>query len=250
MRIHSCQIPKTSRSPSAVPPCKDHLHTSSSTFSTPAALPYKDNLDVSSVSTPVHSDTLLCKNLLDTSTHSAPAAPPCKDHLYTSTFSTSAAPPCKDDLYTSTLSTPEGPTYHQSSRRGIFSAEVTRNTQTHFKEPRQEDLNPGTIIVLDYAESMHPERKDPTHRIPCYPEGHHKGSEGASIPSKKELSTQTAQEHRPRVRHYRKRVCVRWGSLQWSLALVLVVKSRSSTRLYQHRYQNNNLTSYTPLTVL
>ena len=30
---------------------------------------------------------------------------------------------------------------------------------------------------------------------------------------------------RSRVREYRKRVCVRWGSLQWSLALVVVVRS-------------------------
>lgn len=31
-----------------------------------------------------------------------------------------------------------------------------------------------------------------------------------------------------RVRQYRKRVCVRWGSLQWSLALVLVVRSAAA----------------------
>lgn len=30
------------------------------------------------------------------------------------------------------------------------------------------------------------------------------------------------------MRQYRKRVCVRWGSLQWSLALVLVVRSAAA----------------------
>lgn len=37
-----------------------------------------------------------------------------------------------------------------------------------------------------------------------------------------------ASRSRSRVRQYRKRVCVRWGSLQWSLALVLVVRSAAA----------------------
>lgn len=37
-----------------------------------------------------------------------------------------------------------------------------------------------------------------------------------------------ASRSRSCVRQYRKRVCVRWGSLQWSLALVLVVRSAAA----------------------
>lgn len=55
---------------------------------------------------------------------------------------------------------------------------------------------------------------------------------------------------RSRVRQYRKRVCVRWGSLQWSLALVLVVRSAAAgCQGAAHPHRHHHAASFAPRTL-
>lgn len=75
----------------------------------------------------------------------------------------------------------------------------------------------------------------------------------AADPSKKgrgarEQQTTGSRSSRSQVRQYRKRVCVRWGSLQWSLALVLVVRSAASCQDAAHHHHHAVATTR-PLTV-
>lgn len=49
-------------------------------------------------------------------------------------------------------------------------------------------------------------------------------------------ASRSSRSSRSRVRQYRKRVCVRWGSLQWSLALVLVVRSAAGCQGADHHH--------------
>lgn len=52
-----------------------------------------------------------------------------------------------------------------------------------------------------------------------------------------------------RVRQYRKRVCVRWGSLQWSLALVLVVRSAATGCQGATHYHHQDAAAAAPCTL-
>ena len=78
-------------------------------------------------------------------------------------------------------------------------------------------------------------------------------SEWAGDPSRKgrgaecqSAHTRTSRSSRSRVRQYRTRVCVRWGSPQWSLALVGVVRAAAGC---QGAPQHHSVTTARPLTV-
>lgn len=66
------------------------------------------------------------------------------------------------------------------------------------------------------------------------------GSRGADssikVQGAGDRQTTAGRSSRSRVRQYRKRVCVRWGSLQWSLALVLVVRSAAGCQGTDHHH--------------
>ncbi|MPC63102.1 hypothetical protein E2C01_057196 [Portunus trituberculatus] len=68
---------------------------------------------------------------------------------------------------------------------------------------------------------------------------------GAECQPAASRSNRGSRGSRSRVRQYRKRVCVRWGSLHWSLALVVVVRSAVGCQGTPH----HTVTTAGPLTV-
>ncbi|KAG7169046.1 hypothetical protein Hamer_G011746 [Homarus americanus] len=169
-----------------------------------------------------------------------PTAPPCKVQFDAPAVSNTPGlcpPECQVHEHT-----------HRSSRTGTTTQQ--QRTRPDEKEPRE---------VLDYRECWHMlQGEEHRHTVQECPERHKKSQEPPGTASSRAREVEVLDQRQDsgwrggqRVRQYRKRLSVRWGSLQWSLALVLVVRSRSSSGSCQHscRHHHTSPGCSSPLTV-